>query len=144
MTNESCHLGAVGKATFNSCIKDANEKQKNININIILNNQIFKEFSKKYLKKYYYNLFVNLRYEFNNKVIIEGLQADNIYFIKNGDFHITFKKSLIEICNYIKFLGGTLKNQQDIRERISDSPSFQKYMNEKKIYRVSYILIRYR
>ena len=136
MIREDCHFGVLGKATFDVSIKEANEKQNNSNLTILLNNQIFNDFSRKYFKKYYYNLFVSLKYDIYKKVIVEGNQAENIYLIKNGEFEIKFKKSLIELTDFIKSQGGIIKNSQDIEEKIFDSQDFKKYMNEKKNIRV--------
>jgi hypothetical protein len=46
------------------------------------------------------------------------------------------KRSLVEIGECIKELGGTLKNSEIIRETMNDSPAFRKFMNEKLRYRV--------
>jgi CRP-like cAMP-binding protein len=137
MTSEECHLGAIGKVTFDTCIREANEKQKNMNLNILLKSKIFNEFSKKYFKKYYFNFFVSQRYEIYDKLCVEGSPSENIYIIKNGEFEITIKKSLIELGDYIRQLGGHLKNCESIREMMADSMTFTKFMNEKRLYRVN-------
>lgn len=137
MTGEECHLGVIGKGTFDMCIKEANEKQKNINLNILLKTKLFFDFSKKYFKKYYFNFFVGQRYEIYDKLCVEGTSATSIFIIKSGEFEITMKKSLIELGEMIKHFGGSLKNTDTVREMMNDSNSFTKFMNEKRLYRVT-------
>ena len=144
MTKEDCHLGIITQLHFNSLLKDAHEKQKNINLTILLKNQIFSNFSKKFFKKYYYNLFVGLSYDLNKKVITEGSISDKIYIIKSGEFQISFKKSMIEIGNNIKSLGGSANTSLEVQEMMYDYPIFDKKMNEKRNHRVSVFLIRSR
>lgn len=139
-TTEECHFGKIDKSTFDKCLKESNEKKGNININILLNNQIFTEFSINYFRKNYFSFFVEMRYDIYEKIVTEGSLSENIYFIKNGQFELSFKKSLIEINEYIKFLGGNIQNEENELERMNESPKFNKYMNEKKLYRVIFLI----
>ena len=46
------------------------------------------------------------------------------------------KRSLVEIGDCIKLLGGKLSNSLEIQEMMNDSLAFRKFMNEKMKYRV--------
>ena len=84
------------------------------------------------------------RVNLNKKVITEGSISDKIYIIKSGEFQISFKKSMIEIGNNIKSLGGSANTSLEVQEMMYDYPIFDKKMNEKRNHRVSVCLIRSR
>ena len=142
IAEDDCHLGIINKDVFEKYVREANENKKYANINFLLSTSILSDVGHKYFKLHYLNFFVNTNLVIYDKIIIEGQSPTNIFFIKEGEFEISFKKSIVEINDLINDLGG--KNQDEIDEeksKMSESPKFSKFMSEKKLYRVNSIFI---
>ena len=137
ITEEDSHFGIVNKENFDKSLREAKEIQKNAKINFLLSTHVLSEFGSKYFKIHYLNFFVHTKLVIYDKIVTEGQAPTNIFFIKEGEFEVSFRKSICEINDLIKYLGGD--NQDEIdeeRSKMSESTRFSKYVSEKKLYRV--------
>ena len=139
---EESHFGILNKDTFDKCIKEANENQKLSNLSFLLSFHLFSDFSQKYFKLHYLNFFKKLKISIYDKIITEGFPPISTYFIKDGEFEISFRKSLIEINEYLKEMGEIDEFVlEEGKVKMNDSPKFYKFMHEKKLHRVKYKII---
>ena len=69
-------------------------------LQLITSLSIFNGFSRGIFKKKYLNLFVSVSLPRGGKLMIEGENADKVFVLKEGEFEIKFRKSLIELNDY--------------------------------------------
>jgi len=140
---EECHFGILNKDTFDKCIREANENQKLTNLSFLLSFHLFSEFSQKFFKLHYLNLFKKMKVTIYDKLIAEGQSPISTYFIKDGEFEVSFKKSLVEINDYLKDVGEIDEYEiEEEKTKMRDSPKFYKFMHEKKLHRVNKLIIK--
>ncbi len=122
VTEEVCHFGTIDKKSYESCLKELNEKEKKNNINFLLSNSIFSDSNKSEFMNNNYNLFVKSKVSIHDKIISEDTVPKSIFFIKSGEFQITLNKSIIEIDEYLKSFGIEIKKEeyyQDLMKSIT-------------------------
>jgi CRP-like cAMP-binding protein len=106
LTKEDTHFGILDKVSFDNCLKSVKEKEIKMKINFLCNMTCFCTFSKAVFKKKYLNLFVLTQTKRGAKIFTQGELADNVFFIKDGEYEVRIKKSLCEINDMIKDYGG--------------------------------------
>jgi CRP-like cAMP-binding protein len=139
ITQEDCHLGYMNKQTFRNCVRESSEIKNNDLLNFLLSTEIFRKLTEKYFKSHYLNFFEEIKINKHNKILVEGQDSSEIYFIKDGELEISLRMSLCEINNYIMYLGGEIQEEIDEENFMMKSSSnrYYKYMTEKNLYRVT-------
>ena len=107
---EDCVFGVLDKKSYDNCIKETNEKLIRNNIQFILKRPVVEGVDKAYFIRKYYTYFVKIPIKKHEKIIIEGQPQDFLYFIRNGEYEITMRKSLIEIKKILEFIKGKSKD----------------------------------
>jgi CRP-like cAMP-binding protein len=103
ITEDDTHFGLIDKPSYDRCLKEINDRTKRYYLGILLSYEIFNEFSKMVFEKNYYNFFKFNKLKRGEKLITEGLHCENIFFLKQGEFLISSKKSLVDISDLILF-----------------------------------------
>jgi CRP-like cAMP-binding protein len=103
---EDTHMAILDKNNFDECLKELNEKLNRINLHMLVTTPIFEGITKNQFQKYFFNYFVFHKFARGHKLISENEPIDNVYFLKEGEYEIYFKKSLLELNNLILNLGG--------------------------------------
>lgn len=114
-----------------------NESEKKANINFILSNQIFKDCNKADFINNYFNLFAKTKLNTLDKIICEQTVPNKIFFIKQGEFLVTFVKSIVEMEEFLKSSGIDLKKDSNLDDLMKTSPCFYKFVNEKRLFKVN-------
>jgi len=99
------HLAILSKKSYDSCFKETSEFHKNKTISFILSNRIFNDLDQKKFKLSYFSLFFNEIVRKNHKILVQDQPNDFIYIIRNGDFEVSLKKSIMDINFIIKYYG---------------------------------------
>ena len=69
-------------------------------------NKLFFECDKFIFLKKYFNFFVCTKSIKGKKLIEEDKNVENVYFIRKGEYQVSFKKSLFEIIQIINDIEG--------------------------------------
>jgi CRP-like cAMP-binding protein len=142
ITTQQTHFGTMNKKNYTDCIKDVNEKVKKNNINFVLSLQVFKNGNSHLFMKNYYNFLVLKKVNWREKLCVEGADPENVYFVKEGEFEISMRKSNFMIDEVIKHTrNGDDSHISDTERELSwnDGPNYTRFMSEKKSIRLSII-----
>jgi len=137
ITEENTHFGTVNKDDYDYCLKQVTDKQNKTYINLILNHKMFESMPYGVFKKKYFNMFVHLGTSINESIFKENNPADNVYFIRLGEFELSMKKSFNEINQLIKHFGGEPKYVKLDIINEEDKHRINRFFNEKKLTKVS-------
>jgi CRP-like cAMP-binding protein len=138
ITKEDTHFGILDKAGFDNCLKSVKEKETKLKINFLCSMTCFCSFSKAVFKKKYLNLFVSTQAKRGTNIMVQGENADRVFFIKDGEYEIRIKKSLCQLNEMIKEYGGD-PNSAAENQYMLESENFRRYMNEKREFRITII-----
>jgi len=105
VSETECHFVMLDKRTFVKCLKDASEKVKVKNMRCILSQKVFNDLNIHTFQRNYFNQFANKKLSIGDYLINEGIEADKIYVIKEGDYEVTIKASIMELAKLIRKLG---------------------------------------
>ena len=136
-SDEETHLGSLDRTTYDLSVKVLNVSIKKNNIAILMSSCIFNYFTKKYFERHFYNYFKIESAETRKKIINEGDDISKIYFIKNGEFNVSMKKSLVQINDMIVYYGGVITKKLEEDEKMESDVIFKKFMHDKKISNIS-------
>jgi CRP-like cAMP-binding protein len=135
ITCEDTHLGAIYKEIYDLCIKSVYEKVRAVNLSILNHCDIFRSITSHSFSKKYYSNFVSLKVLRGDKLIEEGSEFKCYYFVKEGEYDIFTQRSIAELTELIKRLGGNLNDHEERHLCLSNN-TFNKYYNEKAKLRV--------
>ena len=96
----------IDKKIFEECEKQVKEKEKRKEVNFILSTPLFVGMNQDYFGKEFLPWFVELKVKKSDKVITDGNIANYLFLIKEGEYSISFSKSLCEIDYLIEGFGG--------------------------------------
>jgi CRP-like cAMP-binding protein len=139
---EETHLATLDKNTFEQCLRDLNERLTRMNLNTLVATPIFEGVTKNQFRKYYFNFFVSNKVARGVKLVVENEPSESVFFIKEGEFEIYFRRSLLDLNTLILSLGGKLELREE-QDMMIDNEKFNKYMREKRNFRVR-LCIKYR
>ena len=135
ITLEDCHFAILDKKGFLKCLSEITEKSKKATLDFFLTNQaIFRGVDCRRFNLKFMNFFLFHNCS-NKKIIQENDVLNNIYFLKSGDFQISFRSSLSTLNEMIKNLGGPFKENHENRKLFEDE-KYVKFMKEKRNIRV--------
>jgi hypothetical protein len=110
---EDTHFGFLDKFSFDNCLKNVKENQVKSKLNILTDMNCFCTFSKAVFNKKYLNLFVSMQSNRGMIIMKQGEPADSIVFLKDGEYEIKIRRSLLEINALIKELGGEINTRNE-------------------------------
>ena len=140
VVEEDTHFGVISKHTFKKCLFEVNEKLRKHNIQFFLSIPMFKDLTSKKFSKKYYNYFKFNKVQRNENIAVESEQCMSYIFIKSGEFEVMLKKkSILNINEILRYLGWqfTLNEEMDEKVKIYEDPSFDKYMNEARSFKIT-------
>ena len=127
----------IDNKSYNLCLREVYDKQEKDRIGFFLReNQIFKNFEKETFLKKYYSFFILENVPRYDYLIMENKTPSNIFFIKNGEYEITLRKSLNEINELLKDYWGKEVSDKDEKEKMNRNDNFAKFMNERRNVKV--------
>ncbi len=83
----------------------------------------------------YLNYFVFMKLEHGDQVMRENDIVEHVYFFKKGDYELSFKKSIGDLTDVIRRLGGNHK-KIDYPENLLNSDLHERLLKSKKITKV--------
>ena len=83
----------------------------------------------------YFNLFVFMKFEPGDYIMSENEEAKYLYILKKGEYEISFKKSVGELNETIKKMGGISKHNL-LPEDFLGSNFYDKQMKNRKTTKV--------
>lgn len=110
------YLLCLKKYSYEISLKDICDNYKNKILSFILSNRIFKDLDQKLFKITYVSLFFNEVTIKHQKILIQEEPNEFVYLIRNGDFVVSFKKSLMDLNLIIKYYGFN-----PIKEKITEN-----------------------
>ena len=113
ITIEPCIFAVMDKKSYYKSIREANEKLKRIYVTFLINNKLFFECDKFIFMKTYFNFFVGCSFVKGEKLMEEDKIVDYVYFIRVGEYRVSFRKSLFEIIHIIKHMQGNEKTKDN-------------------------------
>jgi CRP-like cAMP-binding protein len=139
ITIDDSYFGVLDKKLYDACVKEAVAKIRKSNINMILNSPLFNcSIANDNFERNYYINFVNKKYHKGQYIFKEGEKPRNLYFVKEGEFEIVMKKSIAEMNEIIRELGGTIQEREE-RYLNKNNSEFRKIFNQKYIIRLSLV-----
>ena len=111
-------MGTLDKRNYEYCIKEVKEIEKKGQILFILSSQIFIGLNKDNFNRDFFNYFVNMKLKRYDKVITDGKNAKYFYVIKEGEFEISFSKSINELDVLIESFGGDVEKNNNFNNNL--------------------------
>jgi CRP-like cAMP-binding protein len=112
ITVEDCHFGILDKPSFDQCLNQIYDKMKKGNINLLMTTKIFYGWNKNLFIRHIYEFFSYHKVSRNHVLLQENEENSFVYFLKEGEFEFKTKRSLVEINNIVKSLGGVNVNEK--------------------------------
>ena len=103
ITISECHFGYLTSEIYSQSIKEYNEKNRKNRICYLCNVPIMSTFSYKMIERKYYNNFVFKGAKKNEFIIKQKEKNKNIILFKEGTFEISFKGTIMDICDIINY-----------------------------------------
>jgi CRP-like cAMP-binding protein len=137
ITNNECHFLVMNKANFNNILLIIYEKIKYDNLLFLTKKDLFKGVDKSKFSEKFYDYFILSQINNDKYLISENDEPKRIFFIKSGEFEITFKKSLKQIYDIINYYKGKL-----VKKKINigfeyDDEKFEEYSQKSKLIKVN-------
>ncbi len=109
-----CQLGYINIKYYHEFISYEKQKIASRDLNFILSNFFFKNIPQNTFKQKYFSDFISCDYTKGDFLFTENSEADYIYFIKEGEVHLSISHiNLKEINSLIKDLSEKLKITED-------------------------------
>jgi len=142
ITNNDCHFLVMNKSNFNNILLVYFEKIKVDNLSFLTKKDLFKGIDKSKFSEKFYDYFILTQINNDQYLIAENDEPKRIFFIKSGEFEITFKKSLKQIYDIINYYKGNL-----VKKKINigfeyDDDKFEEYSKRSKLIKVNSFLLR--
>ena len=103
ITLSECHFGFLKGTIYEQSIKEYNEKNRKNRIFYLCNVPIMSSFSYKIIERRYYNNFVFKAAKRKELILSQNEKNKNIILLKEGVFEISFKGTIIDICDLINY-----------------------------------------
>lgn len=106
ITNDNTWLGEFNLKAYESCFKDLCERYKQKLISFILSTKLFNELDPRIFKMSYFSMFFSETFSKGKKILSQEKANDYIYIIRDGDFELSLKSTMIDLNYVIKYLGS--------------------------------------
>lgn len=148
VTNSECFFGTLNTNTYNTSLKVGAEKQRRQNVNFILSIQLFSSINHHIFQKKHFNNFTLGKCE-KGTILLKELQKPQwIFLLKEGSFEVTFKASLHELTQLLKFfyvkiskesmeLSKLQTDERNISHLLLENKKLEKLYHERKLIRVT-------
>jgi len=132
---DQCHFGYLTKELYSEFIEKGNERIRNNKINYLCNINIFKNFPRFILERRLFNHFAFKNFQKEQYILRENEINNNIIFLKDGIFEVSFTGKLNDLTDLINFYFYQyiqLINKKDKEENEDDLINSVKIMNYQK------------
>jgi CRP-like cAMP-binding protein len=128
ITIEETHLGILNKSSYINCVKEANDHVRKSNLLFLFDTQLLRGMERpEMFESKYFNFFVLNKYTRGEYILEENTKSNDYFFIKEGEYEVTMRKSLKELNEIITHLGGS----SDSDDNLFTIPDFSKIYHEK-------------
>ena len=135
LTVDECHFACLTKDLYSEFIEKGNERIRNNKINYLCNINILKSFPKFIIERKLFNHFAFKNFNKEKFVLKNGEINNNVIFLKDGIFEVSFTGKLNDLNDLINFYYNqyinTIKNK-DNDENEEDLSNHIKIMNYQK------------
>ena len=135
---ERCYCGTLNINVYKSCIKDAQEKIRKMNICFLLSINVLHGIESETFDNKYFNFFKHIDLKRGDILFKEGEIRNDIYFVKEGEIEVNLFSSFKELNYIINKKGGETK-EDEIEEinKTKKSEQFNNfYFGKKKKFRL--------
>ena len=138
---EDCHFCICGKKAYEKCLLQNNLKIHNDQLDFFLSVPLFRGvdrtlFSLKYLKFFSLNKIIK-----GQTILSENDDnTGNAYFIYQGEFILSAKKSILQLTGIITKLGGNISKNEI--NQYTEKESFREFIRKPQLFKVIYNLYR--
>jgi len=135
---ERCYCGTLNINVYKSCIKDAQEKIRKMNINFLLSINVLNGIDSEIFDNKYFNFFKHIDLKRGDFLFKIGEIRTDIFFIKEGEIEIELYANFKELNYYINKKGGNTKEEEiDEINKTKQNEKFKKfYFGKKKNFRL--------
>jgi CRP-like cAMP-binding protein len=131
ITSEDTVFAVLNKEEFNKCVAEVHEKSKQTTIQFFLNNPLFKGMEKNNFQRNYFNFFVLQKFIRGDFIFKEGDIGHHIYFLRKGQYEVSFFKSMVDLNRIVKTHDVVVPNEFVENEKMEENEQFREFMNEK-------------
>jgi CRP-like cAMP-binding protein len=111
ITIDDCHLAVYNKKFYDDWLCKIDDNNIKMQVNFFATFPVFKNMNKNYFQNNYFYLFSRIQMTRGDKIITEGLEPDYIYFLKEGEYELSFRKSILDMTDMIEQYTGVKKDQ---------------------------------
>ena len=129
---EQTYCGTLDITVYKNCIKDAQEKIRKMNINVLLSNQIFDGFNLDVFDKRYFNYFKHVSLKRNEELFKQCTLRKDVFFIKEGEIELYFKGCFKDINKILTQKGVKIDMAREIL-MTKTHPRYKEFYFEKRI-----------
>ena len=129
---EQTYCGTLDITVYKNCIKDAQEKIRKMNINVLLSNKIFYGFNLDIFDKRYFNYFKHISLKRNEELFKQCTLRKDIFFIKEGEIELYFKGCFKDINKILTQKGVKIDIAKEI-QMTKTHPRYKEFYFEKRI-----------
>jgi CRP-like cAMP-binding protein len=110
LTIDDCHLAIYSKKFYDDWLLKIDDSNTKLQLNFFATIPLFTHMNKALFQRHYFYLFSRTQILRGDKVIIEGNEPDYIYFLKEGEYELSFRKSILELTDLIENFSGIKKD----------------------------------
>jgi hypothetical protein len=110
LTMEDCHLAIYTKKFYDDWFLKIDDNNIKMQVNFFATLQVFSHMNKALFQRHYFYLFSKMQLTRGDRIIIENSEPDYIYFLKEGDYELSLKRSIVELTDMIEMFSGVKKD----------------------------------
>ena len=136
ITVDECHFACLTRSLYSQFVEKGNERIRNNKINYLCNINILKSFPRFILERKLFNNFAFQTFKKGKYVLKTNEINNNIIFLKDGTFEVSFTGKLNDLNELINFLYNRyiqITKKKDNEENEDDLTDNIKIMNSQKI-----------
>ena len=135
ITVDECHFACLTRQLYSEFIEKGNERIRNNKINYLCNINILKNFPRFILERKLFNNFAFKTFQKDKYVLKTGEINNNVIFLKDGIFEVSFTGKLNDLNDLINFYYNQYTHifkKKDIEEKEEELVTFIKIINMQK------------
>jgi len=106
ITEQDCYFGILDKNSFLKCLSDVSDKMNRCVLSFLVSQKIFSKMNLNNFQNNYFNLFLPKQLKKGDRISKENSDAESVYFIREGEFLISGRKTFIQLCDQVNQFGG--------------------------------------
>ena len=147
IVSENSHFGVIEKSDYDKIIHNVNQNHIDKIKNKLLQFYLISDINKNSMS-FYYTQFGFVTAKVGDKLLEENKISDNLYFISQGEYSLSIRKSLLEVEKLIYYFNSEAKlhkGPNEIKYKKNNEEKFDKFKRIKREIkvRIKYLTINY-